>query len=1312
GGAGGGTRNRGTADGGSYCIAGGGGGGGSLSGVDGSSGQSANEIGSAGGTGGAQGDAVGNGSIIAVASNTATNIPALAKIDVTLDQNGGSGGSTAVTAVIGMDMPAATMPAHTGYTFGGYYSDTSFTTQYYTATGASAHLWDGSAGTLYAKWTANTYYVSFDGNGATDGSMGNQTFTYDTAQDLTANAYSRSYTVTFNYNYNGSTDTSDTAAAVFNGWATSASGGKVYDNGANVVNLADTDGATVPLYANWTPGSVTLPAPTREGYTFNGWYTDPACAAADKVNGATYTPAGNKTLYADWTLNTYNITFSADGTGYTYTAPAATVSHGGSVSFTVTLDAGYTQSGDPSVTATGGTVTSVKEGDTVTYTVSNITADTTVTVGAATINSYTVRFYDGNGSFLKSETTTHGGDVTPPADQAGYGDEVYHYVFDGWTGYTNVTEDREIQATFTAVAHVFDRQNTDGLFLKKEATCTAPAQYYYSCVCGLKTLSTWFDSGEPAGHDMTATPESPASCTAPGNSAYWYCARCEKYFSDADGSNEIGENSWILPVTSHTYTGEPVWGEWTDENTVTATFRCDNCTNTITPEVNVTPAVTGPTCTEDGYTVYTATVTNNETVYTDPQTLRIDGAPATGHTYPEPAEEDWTWTENEGGCTASVEVTCVKGDDTRTLPADVELTDSKAAGHLTDGYKTYTATATAGSQTFTAEKTVVLPAQGHTTEHHAAAPSEKCIECGTVEYWSCTGCDLLFADENAETVITDVSDHTEGPHSFSAQDTDETYFASAATCTAKARYYFSCAYCTEKGSETFETGLFDYDNHSTTERRTENAVPAGYTYEGYTGDEYCTACSHETRHGNSIPKLDITLNETYSRAKGISDEAAADPGKYDAGDVGALNAKLGELTAALAIDNNEENVLAILGELNGIAESISPITYYTVTFTVDGETVDTQSVPAGGSASAPEQADYFNDGETHRRFSGWTGDFTDVSGDLTVTASYISEDHTWEDGEITLAPTCSATGLQQRSCACGAADEKTLNEDPENHADYGTDTVNAKTATCKEDGYTGDTVCAQCRAVLIPGGTVSKETVAHTPGEPAETVIREATCMASGEKKTTVTCTVCEKTLSETTEETGIDAARHTGINTVTREDEVAATCTEPGSYTEVVTCECGVEVGRTEGKTIPVDPDAHLAGEPESAVTAAPTCGKPGVRTVTVRCTRCGNTISQTKETIPATGEHHLVYVPAKEPTEDTDGNTEYWYCADCDGYYADAAGTVRVDWNTVRIPALNDAGRCIYCGKYHSSELFGWLIHLIHVILYYFILFSHASR
>ena len=82
-----------------------------------------------------------------------------------------------------------------------------------------------------ADISAFPYTVKFNANGGT-GSMANQSFTYGTAKALTANAFTRT-------------------GYVFQGWATSASGGKVYNDKQSVKDLTTTSGAIVNLYAVW-----------------------------------------------------------------------------------------------------------------------------------------------------------------------------------------------------------------------------------------------------------------------------------------------------------------------------------------------------------------------------------------------------------------------------------------------------------------------------------------------------------------------------------------------------------------------------------------------------------------------------------------------------------------------------------------------------------------------------------------------------------------------------------------------------------------------------------------------------------------------------------------------------------------------------------------------------------------------------------------------------------------------------------------------------------------------------------------------------
>ena len=230
---------------------------------------------------------------------------------VTYNANGGTGAPGAQTKTYGKDLTlSSTKPTRTGYTFASWNtkSDGRGTTY------ASGGKYTGNADlTLYAIWTPITYSVKFNGNGATSGSMNNQSHTYDSSKTLTANAYKRAFTVTYNYNGNGSSNSTATANATFNGWATSASGSKAYTDKQNVKNLSSTQGATVDLYAKWTDASVTLPTPTRTGYVFNGWYT--AASGGTKIGngGAKYTPSANITLYAQWKPISFSVKFNGNG---------------------------------------------------------------------------------------------------------------------------------------------------------------------------------------------------------------------------------------------------------------------------------------------------------------------------------------------------------------------------------------------------------------------------------------------------------------------------------------------------------------------------------------------------------------------------------------------------------------------------------------------------------------------------------------------------------------------------------------------------------------------------------------------------------------------------------------------------------------------------------------------------------------------------------------------------------------------------------------------------------------------------------------
>ena len=97
----------------------------------------------------------------------------------------------------------------------------------------------------------------------------------------------------------------------------------------------------------------------------------------------------------------------------------------------------------------------------------------------------------------------------------------------------------------------------------KKATCieSGKAEYWYCSVCkkyfsdeaGTKE-TTLADTVIPAtGHQLNKTDRKAATCTEAGNTEYWYCSVCKKYFSDEAGTKETTLATTVVPATGHHY---------------------------------------------------------------------------------------------------------------------------------------------------------------------------------------------------------------------------------------------------------------------------------------------------------------------------------------------------------------------------------------------------------------------------------------------------------------------------------------------------------------------------------------------------------------------------------------------------------------------------------------------------------------------------------------------------------------------------------------------------------------------------------------
>ena len=187
-----------------------------------------------------------------------------------------------------------------------------------------------------------------------------------------------------------------------------------------------------------------------------------------------------------------------------------------------------------------------------------------------------------------------------------------------------------------------------------------------------------------------------------------------------------------------------------------------------------------------------------------------------------------------------------------------------------------------------------------------------------------------------------------------------------------------------------------------------------------------------------------------------------------------------------------------------------------------------------------------------------------------------------------------------------------------------TKVINKKDATCTEDGYTGDTVCAICGKEITKGETIQSK--GHTEVIDAT---KAPTCTEPGltEGKH---CSVCNEVIVK---QGVIPATGHTEKTVVGK----PATCTETG-LTDGISCSvCGTVIKAQE--EIPAKGHRWNEGE----ITTAPTCENAGVRTYT--CTVCNATKT---EAIDATG--HTPVEVAEQPATCTEaGHTAGTKCSVC---------------------------------------------------------------
>lgn len=243
----------------------------------------------------------------------------LATYTVYYNANGGTGSISPQPGRYNTTLTlSSSVPTRTGYTFNGWNTATDASGVNFNS-GGTLTLPAANV-TLYAKWTATVYTLTYNANGGTGAPSAE---TNKTVAQIFALAATTSVTRTGYW---------------MTGWNTQADGAGVnYAPNANFTMPA----GNVTLYAKWVVedftvsynanggngapaaqstggGNVTIPSSTasvlRPGYTFSHWYTTPSGTGGNQhAPGATFTPSGNIVLYAIWTPLTITVHYDING---------------------------------------------------------------------------------------------------------------------------------------------------------------------------------------------------------------------------------------------------------------------------------------------------------------------------------------------------------------------------------------------------------------------------------------------------------------------------------------------------------------------------------------------------------------------------------------------------------------------------------------------------------------------------------------------------------------------------------------------------------------------------------------------------------------------------------------------------------------------------------------------------------------------------------------------------------------------------------------------------------------------------------------
>ena len=182
-----------------------------------------------------------------------------------------------------------------------------------------------------------------------------------------------------------------------------------------------------------------------------------------------------------------------------------------------------------------------------------------------------------------------------------------------------------------------------------------------------------------------------------------------------------------------------------------------------------------------------------------------------------------------------------------------------------------------------------------------------------------------------------------------------------------------------------------------------------------------------------------------------------------------------------------------------------------------------------------------------------------------------------------------------------------------------TEIRNQREATCKKEGYTGDTYCKDCGEKLATGTATEKKP--HTVGTPA-------TCVSKA------VCSVCSETFGE------VDATNHVHTTVKNRKE---ATCTQTGYAGDTYCTDCDKLL--STGKEL-----AALGHDYKATVTKQPTTTEEGVRTYT--CTRCSSSYTESIAKLPEEQHTHNYTGSITKEATCTEAGVRTYTCSCGDSY------------------------------------------------------------